>query len=71
MRVYVPSTTTRLDGRGSAWTYAYDSHGYPTSIVAPDGSTTGYSYDPATLQIASMTDANGHTTSYTYDSQGN
>lgn len=71
MRMYIPSTTTRTDGRGNTWTYNYDAHGYPTSIVAPDGSTTTYTYDPGTLRIASMTDANGHTTSYTYDSQGN
>ncbi len=71
MRMYVPSTTSRVDGRGRLWTYSYDNHGYPTSIVAPDGTTTTYTYDPGTLLIASMRDANGHTTSYTYDSQGN
>ena len=71
MRMYIPSTTTRTDGRGNTWSYNYDAHGYPTSIVTPDGSTTTYSYDPATLRIALMTDANGHATSYTYDSQGN
>jgi len=71
MRVYMPSTTTQLDGLGHAWTYSYDSHGYPTSIIAPDGSTISYTYDAATLRISSMTDADRHTTSYTYDSQGN
>lgn len=71
MRMYAPSTTTRVDGRGNSWTYSYDAHGYPTSIVAPDGSTTSYTYDPNTLRIASMTDANGHSASYTYDSEGN
>lgn len=71
LRVYVPSTTTRLDGLGHTWTYIYDSHGYVTSVVASDGSTTTYTYDPGTLRISSMTDANGHTTGYTYDSEGN
>jgi RHS repeat-associated protein len=71
MRMYLPSTTTRVDGRGHTWTYSYDDHGYPTSIVAPDGSTTTYTYDPVTLRISSTTDANGHTSSYTYDTQGN
>ena len=71
MRMYLPSTTTRVDGRGNSWTYTYDKHGYPRSNTAPDGSTTTYSYDPGTLRIASTTDADGHTTSYTYDSQGN
>jgi RHS repeat-associated protein len=71
MRVYVPSTTSRTDGRGNLWTYTYDNHGFPTSIKAPDGSTTTYTYDPTTLMMASQTDANGHTTTYTYDMQGN
>ena len=71
MRMYTPSTTTQVDGRGHSWTYAYDTHGYPTSIVAPDGSTTTYAYDPTTLRLSSSTDADGHTTSFTYDSQGN
>jgi RHS repeat-associated protein len=71
MRMYVPSTTTRVDGQGHSWSYTYEAHGYPTSIIAPDGSTTSYTYDPGTLRIASTTDADGHTTNYTYDSQGN
>ncbi len=70
-RVYVPSTTSETDGRGNVWKYQYDSHGYPTSVTAPDGSTTTYTYDPATLGLASMTDANGHTTTYQYDAEGN
>ena len=71
MRVYVSSSTTFTDGRGHAWTYGYDSHGYPTSIVAPDGSTTTYAFDSGTLLVSSKTDANGHVTNYTYDSRGN
>jgi RHS repeat-associated protein len=71
LRMYIPSTTTRIDGRGHSWGYAYDNHGYPTSIVAPDGSTTTYIYDPGTLRISSVADANGHITGYTYDSEGN
>jgi RHS repeat-associated protein len=70
-RVYTPSTTTETDGRGNLWQYQYDSHAFPLSVVAPDGSTTTYTYDPATLGIATMTDANGHTTSYRYDPNGN
>jgi RHS repeat-associated protein len=70
-RVYIPATTTNTDGRGNPWKYTYDSNGYLTQTVAPDNATIQYSYDPATLQLASMTDANNHTTSYTYDSLGN
>ncbi|MBV8845291.1 MAG: RHS repeat protein [Bryobacterales bacterium] len=70
-RVYIPSTTTNTDGRGNQWQYSYDSNGYLTQTVAPDGATTKYTYDPATLQVADMTDANGNTTTYKYDSEGN
>ena len=71
MRVYVPSTTTRTDGRGNNWTYTYDSNGHPLTAMAPDGATKTFTYDPATLLIASIKDANLHTTSFVYDSEGN
>jgi RHS repeat-associated protein len=71
MRVYVPSTTSKTDGRGNVWAYTYDSNGYPVTVKAPDGATTTYTYNPATAQIATVTDANLRTTSYVYDSQGN
>ena len=70
MRVYVPSTTSKMDGPGNVWQYTYDSNGHPTTVVAPDGTTTTYSYDPTTLLVSSVTDANSHTTSYQYDSEG-
>jgi RHS repeat-associated protein len=71
IRAYIPSTTTRTDGRGNAWQYKYESHGFVLSVSAPDGATTKYTYDPATLRPASKTDADGNSTSYRYDSQGN
>jgi YD repeat-containing protein len=64
LRVYVPSTTSKTDGKGNVWQYSYDLHGYVTKMVAPDGATTSYTYDPTTLQLASMTDADGHTSTY-------
>jgi RHS repeat-associated protein len=70
-RVYVPSTTQKTDGRGQIWSYKYDANGYVTDEIAPDGATTSYTYDPATLRVATITDANGHITSYEYDAQGN
>ncbi|MGY6274216.1 RHS repeat-associated core domain-containing protein [Methylomonas sp. MgM2] len=70
-RVYVPSTTRKTDGLGHVWLYDYDNHGYITKITAPDGAETSYTYDPATLMPASVTDANGHTTRYEYDALGN
>ncbi|MCX6624732.1 MAG: PEP-CTERM sorting domain-containing protein, partial [Acidobacteria bacterium] len=70
-RVYVPSTTTKTDGLGRQWKYTYNSNGQVTSFQAPDGATTSYAYDPATLMVSSQTDANGHTTQYGYDALGN
>jgi RHS repeat-associated protein len=71
LRVYTPSTTSKTDGRGNIWKYSYDSNGYVTSAVAPDGATTSYSYDPTTLMPATRTDADGNTTTFQYDSMGN
>ncbi len=71
LRVYIPSTTSRLDGRGNAWQYSYDGNGFPLTITAPDGAVTTYTYDPDTLRVASVTDCNGHASHYQYDAQGN
>lgn len=71
LRVYVPTTTNKTDGRGNLWRHSYDKNGYVTRTVAPDGATTTYLYDPSTLKLASMTDANNNTTKYTYDALGN
>ena len=71
LRTYIPSVTTHTDGRGNQWQYFYNSDGQITKIVAPDGAMTTYTYDPATLNMASMTDANSHTTQYEYDGFGN
>jgi RHS repeat-associated protein len=71
MRVYVPSTTSKTDGRGNVWQYPYDSNAHPLKVIAPDGATTTYTYNPATLQVASMTDGDGNRTTYTYDAEGN
>jgi YD repeat-containing protein len=71
LRVYIPSTTTKQDGQGEPWQYSYDSNGYVTRTMAPDGATTSSSYDPMTLLPAATTDADGNTTSFQYDSMGN
>jgi RHS repeat-associated protein len=71
LRVYIPSTTSKTDGRGNVWQYSYDSNAHPLTMVAPDGATTTYTYDPGTLKLSSVTDPNGHTTSYSYDTRGN
>ncbi len=71
LRVYLPSITAETDGRGNTWQFAYDSNGFPLTITAPDSAVTTYTYDPATLRVASTTDANGHTSSFQYDAEGN
>jgi RHS repeat-associated protein len=77
MRVYLPSTTTNTDGLGNQWQYQYDSNGYLTKTItpaAPDNDVTLYTYDPGTLEVASVTDAFGtpdqRVTQYQYNSQG-
>jgi len=70
-RTYVPSVTTRTDGRGKKWEYHYNKDGLLTKVVTPDNCITSYEYDPITLNLASETDCNGNTTSYEYDAKGN
>ncbi|MGA1842502.1 MAG: RHS repeat-associated core domain-containing protein [bacterium] len=70
-RTYIPSITTRTDGRGNQWQYHYNEDGFITKIIAPDGTATIYTYDPVTLNIETETDCKGNTTSYKYDSKGN
>jgi RHS repeat-associated protein len=70
-RVYIPATTTKLDGRGNTWLYTYDANGYITQMTAPDGAVTQYTYSPTTLQVTSTTDPRGDVTTYTYDVLGN
>ena len=70
-RVYVPSTLTNMDGNGNTWRYQYDTNSYITGVVAPDGSTTTYTYDSRTRLLSSATNANGAVTRYQYDTLGN
>ncbi len=46
LRVYLPSTTSNTDGRGNVWKYQYDSNGYLTQTIAPDGATTAIPTTP-------------------------
>jgi RHS repeat-associated protein len=66
-REYVPATTEETDGRNKKWQHSYDKQGYLTSVEAPDGAVTTYTYDLSTYRVQSMTDANLRTTSYEYD----
>lgn len=40
-------------------------------LPGSNSTTTYYSYDPATLMVASIIDTENHTSSYTYDARGN
>lgn len=70
-RVYIPSTTTNIDGNGNVWQYQYDTNGYITELTAPDGSASSYEYDPCTRQLITITNSDGAVTRYQYDDMGN
>jgi RHS repeat-associated protein len=66
-------TTTVTDPRGLQTQYRYKSEEL-TSVTAAAGTaeaaTTSYQYDPATFGQTSITDADGNTTTNTYDARG-
>jgi RHS repeat-associated protein len=66
-------TTTVTDPRGLQAQYRYKSEEL-TSVTAAAGTaetaTTSYQYDPATFGQSTITDADGKTTTNTYDSRG-
>jgi RHS repeat-associated protein len=70
----VGGTTTITDPKGNATVQEYkfgellsETKGYGT----PQAATWTFGYDPATLGMTSVTDPNGHTTTSTFDSEGN
>ena len=67
-------TTTLTDPNGNVETQRYVS-GELMTLTRAAGTTaqavTTYTYDPETLGRTSVTDPDGHTTSYTYDGDGN
>jgi RHS repeat-associated protein len=69
--IYLPSTTTTADGRGNLWRCEYDSRAYATTMTAPDGAITGYTYNAVTRMVSTIRDPNNHITTYAHDSQGN
>ena len=66
-----PSTETNIDARGFKWVQSYDTNGYTTAIIAPDGTAKHYGYDPASFRLASATNSHGGVTRYQYDARGN
>ena len=71
IRRYIPSVTTKIDGNGKQWQYFYNAQAQFTKEVTPNNLVTSYTYDPATFNMASKTDTNGHTTRYENDPFGN
>ncbi len=59
------------DPRGFATTYTLDAYGSPLSIVDPLGQTTTMTWDPDDVVVLTRTDANGATTTFTYDEHAN
>jgi RHS repeat-associated protein len=51
--------------------YQYDTKGNLTGTIYPDGNSDGYGSYNSFAEPASYTDANSHTTHYTYDGHGN
>ncbi|GAB3851099.1 hypothetical protein GCM10028801_00010 [Nocardioides maradonensis] len=67
------STTTITDPRGKVTQETYQHfllQSMTRGVGTSDAATTAFTYDPITLQVASRTDANNHTTQYSYDSAG-
>lgn len=66
--------TTVTDPAGNLATFTYASGQLRSAVLgaeAPEAATTSYTYNPATGDVATITDADGHTTKYAYDGQGN
>ena len=68
---FFASWVTNTDARGGRWAYAYDDKGRVTAIVAPDGATQSFTYDPVSALKATVTDAKGNTSGFAYDQNGN
>lgn len=67
-------TTTITNARGIVTLERFESNMLISRTIGfgtPQTATWLYTYDPATLGTASVTDPNGHTSSSTYDAHGN
>lgn len=68
-----PLTTVNGVGVHPVATLTYTAAGLPDTVTLPNGSVTKYTYDPATLRVASLTrdlGGLGLTTQYGYDAAG-
>jgi RHS repeat-associated protein len=72
-RTAAGGTTTVTDSRGLQTQYGYENEELTSVTFAAgtaEAATTSYQYDPATLGQTSITDAEGKTTTNTYDARG-
>lgn len=60
-----------VDPRGFTTTYRLNQYGSPVAVTDPLGNTTLTTWTPDDVLVTSRTDANGHTTSFTYDAHAN
>ncbi len=62
--------TSYTDGDGHKTTYTYDGHGNLITTTYADGSSASETHEPTTGAATSATDTLGHTTKYSYNSEG-
>ena len=60
--------TSVVTPKGETYQFTYDALGNVTSYTDPNGGVVKATYKPGTSLLASFTDQNGNTTSYSYDS---
>jgi RHS repeat-associated protein len=58
----------QTDGEGKVWTFRYDAHGFASEAESPLRHVSATRYDILGRKL-SETDANGHTTRWTYDAR--
>jgi RHS repeat-associated protein len=63
--------TGLLDAKSRGTNFSYDAMGNCTRIEQPDNVVTIITYEPDFSQVTSITDPNGNTSTFTYDSNGN
>ena len=66
-----PTSDIKIDERGNATRFDYDSRFNPIKITYPDGSSSSATYDAVYSNALTSTDEAGVLTTFEYDSKGN